>query len=426
LKNFAEVTVRYLAKLMLIAALVPCAARMGFSRGDKIIPQVVDGPGWVTKFDITNISSFQQISHMRLSFYKSNGTKWSLQTSLGPGTDFILNLAARQTLRVETQGAGNQVTAGYAVIYDEETGNSDYSEDYVLGISVFYVYSSSSGIADTVTVSVPQPTAAADVPLQMDRAHGIYSGLAIINWAGASNSVDINLYSADGTAYGSTRTIPLALGEQWSGFLDNAALFPGLDSFKGMAEITSVGPIALLGLLQTQSADGSPQYSTLVPVDRESLRRNTYMVLLQASTNSYPFMPIDFDNFAVDYFRNSDGTEGYSWDLEYRYSSSNRANRYLQPDNGAGISAIGSMDAGSFDAISVVALKGRTYSTSATIDLSDGSSNLQPGFAFAVRTDVGNYAKARILRVIDTTDTTMIPGTTLYNEDLVLEVCIYK
>ena len=43
-------------KLMLVVALLPGAARLGFSRGDKIVPQVVDGPGWMTKFDLTNIS----------------------------------------------------------------------------------------------------------------------------------------------------------------------------------------------------------------------------------------------------------------------------------------------------------------------------------------------------------------------------------
>ena len=42
--------------------------------------------------------------------------------------------------------------AGYAVIYDEESGNSEFSEDYVLGISVFYVLSNGSEVGDTLSL----------------------------------------------------------------------------------------------------------------------------------------------------------------------------------------------------------------------------------------------------------------------------------
>jgi hypothetical protein len=434
LEDLAEVIVKNLLKLMLVVALIPCAARMGFSRGDKIIPQVVDGPGWVTKFDLSNISSVIPISNMQLSFYKNDGTKWTLQTNQGTGSDFALNLGAMQTLRVETLGSSSPTTSGYAVIYDNESVNSDYSEDYVLGISVFYVYSTSSGVADTVTVSVTQPTAAANLPLQMDYTKLTYSGLAVVNWFKSSptatpstNVVSITLYSENGSQYGTTKTITLGSGnQQWAGYLDNAALFPELKTniFKGMAQITSDGPIALLGLLETRAGDGNPQYATLASVDRESLRRNTYMVLLQSSKDASPYMPLDLDNFASDYFRNNDGTEAYSWDLEYKYSSTNRTNRYLQPFNGAGLSSMGTEDDASFDDISLPTLKGLTYSTSATIDLS-GSTDYTK-FAFAVHTDIGNYAKVRIVRIITTTDTTTVPGTTLTNKDLVLEVCIYK
>ncbi len=431
LRVVTEVNVKSFVKFALFVALLAGAVQTGFSRGDKIIPQVADGPGWVTKFDLTNISSAQDITKMRLSFYKNDGTKWTLQTSQGTGSDFMLSIGARQTLRVETLGASSQVTTGYAVVYDEETLNSRYSEDFVLGISVFYVASTSSGPADTVTVTVPTPTAVADIPVQMDDAHGIYSGLAFVNWLKSSpaatpstNNVSITLYSENGVKYGSTKTITLGAGKQeWSGFLDNTDLFPGLKSFKGMAEIICDGPIGLLGLLQTRTGDGNAQFSTLVAVDREALRRNTYMVVIQASTDGNPRMPVDLDNFAVDYFRKDDGTEAYPWDLEYRYSSTDRTNRYLQPDNGAALAFIGSRDDVGFDDITLPGLKALSYSSS-NLDVS--GSNLYTGYTFAVRTDIGNYAKIRIVRIIDTTDNTSVPGSTLYNKDLVLEVYIYK
>jgi hypothetical protein len=418
-------------KLMLIVALLPCVARMGFSRGDKIIPQVVDGPGWATKFDLTNVSRVEPISHMRLAFFKNNGSPWVLQTDHGTGSNITLSIPALGTLRIETSSAG-PMTAGYAVIYDEEPLNSVYSEDYVLGISVFYVVSSGGGIVDTVTVSVPQPTQVATVPLQTDDSKGIYSGLALVNTASVNNGLQVDFYNSDGSFY-ATRTLTLTPSAmQWGGYLDNQDLFPGLKSFKGMAKISSLdlSPFSVLGLLQSRAGDGTPQYSTLVPVDKEALRRNTYMVFLQASTDSDPFMPVDLDNFTVDYFRtigdlNAGDTESYPWDLEYRYDAPDTTSRYLVAMNGAAVAPIGVRDAGQFDQISLPDLKGMSYSTGGTIDLSESrNSLLAQGFAFAVRTDIGNFAKVRILRIIDTVDSAVTP--THYNKDLVLEVCIYK
>jgi hypothetical protein len=423
--------VRYLVKLMLMVALLPCAARMGFSRGDKIIPQVVDGPGWATKFDLTNISRVEPISHMRMVFYKNDGTLWTLQTNQGTGNNFNLSIPAQGTLRFETSGTG-PITAGYAVIYDEEPLNSTYSEDYVLGISVFYVVSSGGGIVDTVTVSVPPATQVATVPLQTDDLNGIYSGLALVNAASVNNNLQLDFYNSDGSFY-ATRTISLGADTmQWGGYMDNPDLFPGLNSFKGMAKISSLdlSPFAVLGLLQTRAGNGSPQYSTLVPVDKEALRRDSYMIFLQASTDNAPFMPVDLDAFTVDYFRESGNldlgdTESYPWDFEYLYDAPDTTSRYLQAFNGAGLAAIGVRDASQFDQISLPNLKGMSYTTGGTIDLSDSrNSLLAQGFAFAVHTDIGNYAKVRIVRIIDTVDDTVTP--THNNKDLVLEVCIYK
>ena len=46
-----------------------------FSRGDKCIPQVVDGSDYHTKFDLVNISPQQSISGtFKLRFFHSDGT----------------------------------------------------------------------------------------------------------------------------------------------------------------------------------------------------------------------------------------------------------------------------------------------------------------------------------------------------------------
>jgi hypothetical protein len=143
-------------------------------------------------------------------------------------------------------------------------------------------------------------------------SQGISAGIAIVNWAGAANSISVDLYSsADGSHYGSTKTFALSSGKKWSGYLDNAdstvSLFPELATtpFKGMAEITATGPIAVLALPENRGADGLTRYSILAPVDKEAL---------QASDDKNPFMPIDPDGFAVDFYRTigTNYTDSYS------------------------------------------------------------------------------------------------------------------
>jgi hypothetical protein len=410
---------------MFCLVLLTGMVQMGFCRGDKVIPQVADGSGLVTRFDLVNVSAVQTISHMRLVFYRNDGSKWNVQTNQSSTavSEIALNLQPRQTLRVETSGKSNPTVAGYAVLYDEEPGNSTFSEDYVLGITVYYLLSNVSGLADAVTVSVTEPTALASMPMQMNVPQGISSGIAVVNRAGADNKIYVTLYSESGSQYGTSKNFTLGAGQKWSGYLNNndgtVNLFPelGTTAFKGMAEISSTGPVALLTLLENRGWDGVARYSTLAAVDKESLRRNTYMILLQADIN-LPYMPIDLDAFTVDYFRNTDRTEAYPWDLEYRFTNSNTANRLLQPWNGATIAPLGYKSDGDFDLISLSSLKSLTTYSTGNLDLS--GTNLYQYMAFAVRTDLGNYAKARIVRIINTTD-----GTYNY-KDLVLEVCIYK
>lgn len=416
-----------LAKLLFFLVLFPAVARMGFPRGDKVIPQVVNAAGWTTTFDITNVSPAKSITDMWISFFDNNGTKWSVQTNQGTGSDFRLNIGPRQTLRIQTTGGA--AGSGYAVIddrqvYDYQPGDPQYSADYVLGISAYYSYSNESGAVDTVTISAPQPTAAASIPIQVNHPD-IDSGFAIVNRAGTSNDLILTLYNSDGTKYGNSATFTLAAKEQRVEFLYEK-LFPGLDTFKGMAEITvdpnstSSGPFALLGLLQTAGATG-PQYSTLVSVDKEALRSNSYVAFLQAPTVDDTIMPLDIDNFISDYFRTKGNAGGdvddWSWDVQYMWNT-NSASPYFKPVNGAQILSLGYKNDADFDAISLPTLKGLTYSSS-NIDLT-GDANLYLWRTFAVRTDVGNYAKFRIATIID--DPYQDPPL----QHMILEVYVFK
>ncbi|MBN1566550.1 MAG: hypothetical protein JXA73_01800 [Acidobacteria bacterium] len=405
-----------LVKLALCLVLFPGVVRMGFSRGDKIIPQVVAGGGWITKFDLINVSSDQDITNMRLAFYDDNGSPWSLETNQGTGHSFTLSIGARQTLQFQAIG-GSSGKNGYAVLYDEEEGNSDYSEDYVLGISVFYQFSNENGITENVSIPVREPTAVVAAPVEINSTQGIYSAVAIVNAADVSNTIELALYDSNGNLYQTKKTITLAAGQQRTAFLDHEQdLFYGLQSFSGMVEIVGERPFVLLSLRQTRAADFNQEYTLLVPVDKEALRRNSYMVLLQASTDEDAYMPIDIDGFTSDFYRTTGGTEAYSWDLEYWYDAPDTEDRFFKPVNFSGIVSLGIRNDAQFDAISLPDLKARTDYSSNELDISTAV-EFQ---AFAIRTDLGNYAKARIIRVIDTWD-----GYRNY-QDLLLEVIVYR
>jgi hypothetical protein len=406
--------------LVFFLVLIAGVAHPGFSRGDKIVPQIAAGTdrlgnGWATIFDITNVSTFTPITNMRVSFYYANGTPWTLQTSLGTANNFQLALQPRQTIRLRAIG-GSALETGYAVISDDDPGYSKYSEDYVLGISVFYQVLTSAGPTETVSIPVPEPTRVATVPLEI-AAPNIYSAFAIVNPVDRLTTIQLSLFNADGTSSG-TKSIELAAKGQRVEFYDQT-LFPEFQTlpFKGIAEFVADGPFVLLNLLQTRAADDKPQYALLAPVDKESLRRNSYMVLLQSASDATPYMPLDIDGMAVDFYRVKDGFEAYSWDLEYRYGAPNTTDRFLRPVNSAKIVSLDVKTDNEFDAITMPYLKSLPSYSTAEINVS----NPVLFNAFAIRTDLGHYAKARIIRVIETT------GDDFRGyKDLVLEVVVFK
>jgi len=104
-------------------------------------------------------------------------------------------------------------------------------------------------------------------------------------------------------------------------------------------------------------------------------------------------MPVDVDTFTVDFFQTSTGDEDFPWDFVYR--GVDIRTRRLESVNGSAFAVLGIKDDNAIDGVSLPQLKALTFNQN-PIDLSDGSSNLQNNFSFAVHTDVGNYAKLRL------------------------------
>lgn len=401
--------------LALLASLI--SVLPAFAHGDSVVPQVADGAGVIrTKFDFTNLSPVERISKVKILFFRQDGSAWSVATNQGTASEFTLSLGRFQTLRIETLGTTSPTISGYAIIRNSEI-TTIYDEDFEVATTVYYEVLSGSNVVDTVSVPMGQPALSFVFPVEIDSSKNLFTGFAIVNLAGSSNNVQLKLWkastpsSSDATDDG-TVNFTLNANEQRARYLNESEFFPTKTSFKGMLLGFSAKPVAILGLLQT-STPGGPQYATLVPAYEDTLRKDTYMHLRQE-------FPLDGDIPISDYFNNAD--DRFPWDL--LYESQSNTSRRLVPQNGALFSAMSTLTETQFDDVTLEQLKARTYSTS-NIDLSDGSTNLVRGFAFAIKTALGRYVKIRIAEVY-TLDRIRSDGSTRVNKDLALEILVYR
>lgn len=399
---------------------------VAFAHGDRVIPQVAEGTlaglTYRTKFDIINLSPRQRISKVKVLFFRQDGSPWSVLTNQGTVSEITLNLGLDQTIRIETSGSTAALTAGYAIIRNMETTFSTYSDDFEVGISVFYEILSGPDVVDTVSVPTGQPTLEWIFPVETNDAKKLYTGFAIVNLANESNKVTLTLLEAttpsskDGTL-GPPVEFTLNANEQKARFLNESGLFPSKTTFKGMLVGYSEKPVSILALLQTSTPSGV-QYATLVPSYLDAMRRNTYTFLPQPLLGRSG-MPLDVDSLVVDYFQENRLDQALPWDLIYETQT--RTTRRLVPKNAATLAVIGSRTAVQFDDITLDELKGYSYSSS-NIDMSDASANLKENFAFAVKTSLGRYAKLHVASVIKATDAST--GDTYSN--LALEIYVYR
>jgi len=388
-----------------------------WAHGDKVIPQVVDGAGVArTKFDITNLSPDQKVTRIKVLFLRQNGSPWFVPTNLGTLSEVTLNLGGFQTIRIETLGTTQSLTAGYAIIRNTEaTSPLGYSDDFEVATTVFYEILNGPNVIDTVSAPIGEPTRRWILPVEIDADRNLWTGFAIVNLTDAPNKVTMQLWAATEPLSGKatdegSKDFTMSAKEQKARFLNEAEFFPLKKKFKGMMKGFSEGPVAISALLQTPTPTGV-QYATLVSAPLDSLRRNTYMYLRQG-------FALNADLPVVDYFYGVADTrpneyDDFTWDVGYETQSPTA--RRLAPGNGAMIAAIGLRNTANFDALTLDQIQALSYTTN-PIDMSDNSQSLAPEFAFAIRTGLGRFVKARIADVITS-------GT---NRDVALEVFVYK
>lgn len=403
-----------------LLAIIACGATPAFAHGDRIITHLVDGTGsddtgYRTKIDIVNLGPYQlddslSLKNTKIYFYQENGMPWSISTNLGTGSQFPINLHSAATMRIETLAKG-AIGGGYAIIRSIEQTTA-YPEDYEIGVTAYYEVYKAGKVVDTVSIPIGQPTVSCIFPVENKLGENLLTGLAVLNLAGAANTVSLQLVDENGKDQGAAVQLSLDAVAGANSHLKRAVflnqLFPGVGDFKGSVYCSATGPVSILALLQSQILFQSGvmlQYATLVPSYLDALRRNTFIYLRQG-------FPLDADIPVVDYMYNTG--DKTPWDLLYEASPSKR----LTVQSAASFAPIGdAKDDTYFDkTITLEYLRGLSYNQN-PINVAD----VYLGYAFAIKTGLGHYVKVRISDIVRVT---FQDGTA--EQDLALEIYVFK
>lgn len=91
--------------------------------GGIVIPQVADGAGWKTTFRFVNLSSHAVTFNVLL--FSDSGADMALPVNgIGSAVNLSVNLAAANSVDVESAGSGDTLTQGWAYVLPQSAGDS--------------------------------------------------------------------------------------------------------------------------------------------------------------------------------------------------------------------------------------------------------------------------------------------------------------
>ncbi|MGC4053431.1 MAG: hypothetical protein QM757_29370 [Paludibaculum sp.] len=204
----------------------------------QIIPQVADGGIWSTTIVLTNTttSNLTASLNFRLSIAGSGGatSAWNPAFVENVSTS-NLNIPAGSSIFLQTPGTAGAVSQGYA----ELTASPGIN-----GYAIFTARTETS----TQDATAPAVTASGRllVPFDNDTASGLVTSVAIVNPNATSQSITLNLRTADGTT---TTNLGLQLPGQGHFAVVLPNQFAATAGTRGLAEFyTSSGSIAFIAL----------------------------------------------------------------------------------------------------------------------------------------------------------------------------------
>ncbi len=230
-----------------------------FAQRSVVFPHLTNGSGWSSEFFFAN-QGLSDAYGVEIIFYDNNGNAMTVPTNLGTASSIPFDLNAGTTKMIKTIPTG-LYQEGYAVVY------------YPLAnapIRATEVYRYESGGVVSVQVGVPQQEYHNNFsfPVEMNSASQILTAIALANpfeFANMDQSVVVNLIRTDGVIQ-DTAVVTLPAGQHTAMYLNEAALFPGLDNFVGTVSISAGAGFGLLAIRQDKQAFGgiSTDYGPLL------------------------------------------------------------------------------------------------------------------------------------------------------------------
>lgn len=235
------------ALLLLSGSTVPV-----FAQRYTFFPHFASGGGWSSEVSLAN-QGLSAVSGIVVSFYDDNGAPLTVDTNLGSSAALAasLNPGATQVIRIS---AGTSTAVGYIVI------RYPSSLTPVTATEVFRYEEGGTVLAE---VGVPQQVADNNFsfPVEVNSYAGITTAAAFANPTFDSTNAQaqtlvVDLINSDGTIQ-QTATVPLAVGQHTSLYINQAPLFPGLEYFTGSISISSPTRVGVLALRQDKQAFGA-------------------------------------------------------------------------------------------------------------------------------------------------------------------------
>ncbi len=207
-----------------------------------VFPQFANGGGWSSDIFIRN----QGVTGATVaaSFFNDDGSSLTVDSTLGVGSTFSFSLNAGGTQVIRTNASGD-LKSGYVTI-------SFPSGAFIAASEIFRFTQNGAAITE-LGVSQQFPFTTFTFPAELDISRGIDTALAIAN-TGAAQRFVVTLIGNDSSIQRVT-TVGLPQAGHSATYLHS--VFPGLDGFSGVVQVSALLPFGLVALRQDQAVFGT-------------------------------------------------------------------------------------------------------------------------------------------------------------------------
>ena len=258
---------------------LPVAPLAAGTPGTVYFPHFTDGAGWTTQVILVNPTDAPIGGSVQ---FRSPGSATAARPATltlddgRTGSEFTYSIPPRSATRLETANPAGSTQQSGSVRVVADPGSPVPS-----GVSVF-AFERGGVTVSEAGVPASDPGAAFRVYVETSGAPGqpraVRSGIALTNTSETAAAVSLELTALDGTATGSTASIPVPASGQIVRFIDE--LFPELTRpFSGILRIASTPrtpfhsrgeDMAVVGLRQTTNERGEIVVTTIPPSREDS------------------------------------------------------------------------------------------------------------------------------------------------------------